>query len=98
MPAAWRLAIKHWPIYLAAAYLSTVNAHAAEVCHFAGTTDYSGRIAVTTKVSAHVMDNITTVDVIGRFVATPMPLVHINYLMEEFSTLEIWSVAEPGGE
>jgi len=32
------------------------------------------------------MDNTTTVDVIGRFTATPIPFVHINYLMEEIST------------
>jgi len=68
------------------ALLSTINARASEVCHFAGTTDYSGRLEVTTNVNARVTDGTTTVDVIARFIATPWPLIHIHYLMEEIST------------
>ncbi len=89
--------MKRWLVYLVAAHLST-NAHAAEVCHFSGTSDYSGRIDVTTNINHRVMDAMTTVDVIAAFVATPLPFVHLNYLMEEIRTLEIRSVAERGGE
>jgi hypothetical protein len=77
--------MKRWLAYLVAVHLST-NAHAAEVCHFLGTSDYSGRIDVTTNINNRVMDATTTVDVIAAFVATPLPFVHLNYLMEEIST------------
>jgi hypothetical protein len=73
-------------VCFAAAFLGAVTAHASEICHFAGTTDYSGRIEVTTNVNARVTDGTTTVDVIVRFMATPWPFVHILYLMQEVST------------
>ena len=63
-----------------------MNARAGELCHFAGTTDYAGQLDVTTNVSTRAPDGTMTVDVIGRFVGTPMPFVHINYLMQEIST------------
>jgi hypothetical protein len=66
--------------------LGTITARASEVCHFAGTTDYAGRIGVTTNVNARVTDGTTTVDVIVHFIATPWPFVHIRYLMQEVST------------
>ena len=62
------------------------NARAGELCRFAGTTDYAGRLAVTTNVDSHTADGTTTVDVVGRFTGTPMPFVHITYLMQEIST------------
>jgi hypothetical protein len=75
------------------AHLSAINAHAGnaragEVCHFVGTTDYAGQLDVTTNVNTRAIDGATTVDVIGRFVATPMPFVHLTYLMQEIS---IWT-------
>jgi hypothetical protein len=63
-----------------------MNARAGELCHFVGTTDYTGQLDVTTNVSTRALDGAMTVDVIGRFVGTPMPFVHINYLMQEIST------------
>src|SRR5271170_2879359 len=80
-PAIWR-----WPIYFVAALLGTMNARADELCHFAGTTDYAGQLDVTTDVSTRAVDGTMTVDVIVRFAGTPMPFVHINYLMQEIST------------
>jgi hypothetical protein len=74
------------PIYLVAGHLSIIGAHANELCHFAGTTDYAGQLAVTTNVDTRATDGVTTVDVIGRFVGTPMPFVHITYLLQELST------------
>ena len=81
-----RPVIRRCAVCLVAALLGTTTARASEVCHFAGTTDYSGRIGVTTDVNARVTDGTTTVDVIVRFMATPWPLVHIRYLMQEIST------------
>jgi hypothetical protein len=83
---ACRPVIRRCAVCLVAALLGTTTARASEVCHFAGTTDYSGRIEVTTDVNARVTDGTTTVDVIVRFMATPWPLVHIRYLMQEIST------------
>ena len=85
---ASRSAIRRCAVCIAAALLSTVTARASEVCHFAGTTDYSGRIEVTTNVNARVTDETSTVDVTVYFTATPWPLVHIRYLMQEVTTLK----------
>ncbi len=81
-----RPAIRRCAVCFVAALLGTVTARASEFCRFAGTTDHSGRIEVTTNVNARVTDGTTTVDVIVHFIATPWPLVHIRYLMEEVST------------
>jgi hypothetical protein len=83
---ARRPAIRRCAVSLIAALLGTITARASEVCHFAGTTDYAGRIGVTTNVNARVTDGTTTVDVIVHFIATPWPFVHIRYLMQEVST------------
>ena len=81
-----RPAIRRCVVCLVAALLGTITARASEVCRFAGTTDYSGRIEVTTNVNARGTDGTTTVDVNVHFMATPWPLVHIRYLMQEVST------------
>ncbi len=73
------------------ALLTTVNARANEVCRFAGTTDYAGRLTVTAAVNPEVATGTTTVDVAANFIATPVPLIHIRYLMEEIS---IWKADE----
>jgi hypothetical protein len=78
--------IKRWLAYLVAAQLSVINAHANEVCHFAGTTDYAGQLNVTTTIDTNAMNATTTVDVRGRFTGVPMPYVHLTYLMQEIST------------
>jgi hypothetical protein len=83
--AARRPAARRCAVGLVVALLSTINARASEICHFAGTTHYSGRLEVTTNVNSRVTDGTTTVDVITRFIATPWPLIHIHYLMEEIS-------------
>ncbi len=85
-PAARRPAIRRWAVYLVAAQLSTISARAGEICHFAGTTDYAGRVAVTTNVSTRGTDGATTVDVSAMFHGTPLPFMHIDYLMQETST------------
>src|ERR1700733_11625839 len=80
-----RLAIRRCAVCVVAELLGTITVRAGEVCRFAGTTDYSGRIEVSTDVNARAMDGTTTVDVIVQFMATPWPLVHIRYLMQEVS-------------
>jgi len=60
------------------------NAHGAEICRFAGHTDYSGRVEVTT-IDQRAADGTDTVDVLGVFQGKPWPFVHIRYLMEELS-------------
>jgi hypothetical protein len=66
------------------AQLWAVTAWADELCRFAGTSDYAGRLAVTTNVDTR--DGKTTVDVVARFGGTLMPFVRIRYLTEEIST------------
>ena len=62
------------------------TARASEVCHFAGSTDYSGRIEVTTDVNARVTDGTTTSMSLSASWPRPGRLVHIRYLMQEIST------------
>jgi hypothetical protein len=83
---AGRPDIRRWLVGLVAIHLSTITAHADELCHFAGTTDYAGHLAVTTDVATNAKDGTTKIDVTGRFLGTPMPFVHITYLMQEIST------------
>jgi hypothetical protein len=83
---ARRPAIRRCAVSLVAALLGTITGRASEVCHFTGTTDYSGRIEVTSNVNARITDGMTTADVIVHFMATPWPFVHIRYLMQEIST------------
>ncbi|HSU05628.1 MAG TPA: hypothetical protein VLI93_08650 [Acetobacteraceae bacterium] len=71
---------------LAAVYLYAASPAAAEVCRFTGTTNDGGQLAVTNMISANPADGTTMVDVIGRFRDTPIPFVHLNYMMEEIST------------
>jgi hypothetical protein len=80
-----RPSIRRCAACLIAVLLGTITARAGEVCRFAGTTDYSGRIEVSTDVHARAVDGTTTVDVIVQFTATPWPLVHIRHLMQEVS-------------
>ncbi len=61
-----------------------VGASAREVCHFVGTTDPAGHIAVVTDVAA--TDGVTRVDVVARFEATALLWLRIQYLIEEVST------------
>jgi hypothetical protein len=61
------------------------NAHGAEICRFAGRTDYSGHLTVTA-IDRHAADGTITVDVLGAYRAKPWPFVHIRYLMEELSS------------
>jgi hypothetical protein len=69
---------------LAATLLLACNAHAEEICRFAGRTDYSGRLTVTA-IDRHASDGTITVDVLGAFQAKPWPFVQVHYLMEELS-------------
>ncbi len=74
-------------ICLVAGLLAAFHAGAGEVCRFSGTTDYSGRLAVTTKADTD-RSGVTTVDVLGAFTGTPSLFVHVRYLMEEISTFK----------
>lgn len=74
--------------------LCRADALGAEICHFTGTSDYHGHVAVTTNVAA--AHGVTTVDVAGTFEATTMFWPRIRYLVEEMSTWqngELQSVA-----
>ena len=64
--------------------LCTVGAFAAEVCHYTGSTDYDGHVAVATDVSES--NGVTRVDVAGMSEATTMFWLRIHYLLEEVST------------
>ena len=65
------LAASAWPAY------------AAETCHYAGTTDYDGQVAVTTTVEP--TKDGTRVDVALTFDSVTMILFHVRYLIEEIS-------------
>src|SRR3954466_15666830 len=69
---------------LVAVQLCRADALGAEICHFTGTSDYHGHVAVTTNVAA--AHGVTTVDVAGTFEATTMFWPRIRYLVEEMST------------
>lgn len=74
---------RNW-VCVAAGLLLACNAHAGEICRFAGRTDYSGRLTVTA-IDQHAADGTVTVDVLGAFRAKPWPFVQLHYLMEELS-------------
>jgi hypothetical protein len=59
------------------------RARAAEICHYAGSTDYAGRLALTT--TATLRSGTTSVDVAADFEATSMVFLHLHYLVEEIS-------------
>ncbi len=69
---------------LAATLLFACSAHGAEICRFAGHTDYSGQLTLTA-IDRHAADGTITVDVLGAFRGTPWPFVHVRYLEEELS-------------
>lgn len=71
--------------------LFTINAWADEVCHYAGTTDYSGRLDVVTNVTSSAKDGSVTVDVVTRFTGKPILFTRVTYLMEEIST---WTLGQ----
>jgi hypothetical protein len=58
-------------------------ARADEVCQFSGTSDYAGRVEVTTHAADK--DGRLGLAVAVRFKAMPMVLAHIHYLAEELS-------------
>lgn len=73
-------------------FLTLMWAHAAtanEVCRYAGTTDYSGHVAVVTDVAT--AGSTTTVDVTATFGATPLLWPAVRYQVQEFST---WRAGE----
>ncbi len=59
-------------------------ARADEVCRFSGTTDYHGRLEVTTEAAEK--DGQLRLDVLAQFWARSMLFAHIHYLSEEVST------------
>ncbi len=75
-----------WLVCVAAAQLYVTAAHAGETCQFTGATDESGQIAVTATNTTNRADGTLTLDIVGRFRDTPMPFVHLTYMMEEIST------------
>ncbi len=71
------------------AALSLVPAQATEVCRYAGTTSYSGRVAV--RAEASEARGTTTLDVTARLDARVSWFWTIQYLAEEIST---WRAGE----
>ena len=61
-----------------------IAAPAAEICRFTGTTDYSGHVAVTTRVTARA--GAIQVDVAGTFDSSTMFWFGVHYLFEEVSS------------
>jgi hypothetical protein len=57
---------------------------AAEVCRYAGTTDYGGHVSVATQVAE--TRGITKIDVTATFVSSTMFWFGVRYLVEEVST------------
>jgi len=74
---------------IVAAPFCATDASAGEVCHFAGTTNYAGHVAVTATVAA--TDGVTKVDVTVALDVTTMFWFHMHYLVEEVST---WRAGE----
>lgn len=56
----------------------------AETCRFSGTTDYGGRLDITAQSTT--VAGRTLVDVRLELNASPLPLVHTHYVMQEIST------------
>ena len=71
---------------IVAALLFNIAAPAAEICRFTGTTDYSGRVAVTSRVT--VSASAIQVDVAATFDSSSMFWFGVHYLVEEVSS---WS-------
>ena len=57
---------------------------AAESCTFSGTTDYAGRLRIT--ADSATVGGRTGIDVRLELDATPLPLIHTRYLLEEISS------------
>lgn len=76
---------------LVAVQLCTGATSAREVCRFSGTTDYDGRVAVTSDVST--ANGLTRVRVVVAFEGTAMLWFPITYLVEEITT---WRGGELG--
>ena len=82
------------PATVAATLLWMANASAAELCRFAGTTDYQGRVTITTETATG--NGATQVDVVATVAAWWNFLLPIQYLTEEISSWrgeELQSVA-----
>ena len=82
----FQTAIRPWLAGVAAAHILVSGAHADEICRFAGTTDYAGRVRVTTSARTRAVDGTATVEVTARFNGTPVPFVHVDYLLQETSS------------
>ena len=59
-------------------------ARTAEVCRFAGRTDFAGQVSATSDVAT--VNGTTTIDVTARFDGTWLVLFHVLYLTQEIST------------
>jgi hypothetical protein len=66
-------------------FLASVEPSVAEVCHFSGTTDPAGQVAVTSEVTA--ADGTPRIDVAATFETTTMFWFHVRYQEEEVT---IW--------
>jgi hypothetical protein len=64
--------------------LGAIGARAAEVCRFAGPTDFAGHARATSEVA--IADGTTTVNVTARFDGTWLMFFHVHYLTQEIST------------
>ena len=75
-----------WSLFagVVAIHFCSIAATAAEICHFTGTTDYSGHMAVTTRVATN--GDATQVDVATAFDSSTMFWFGVRYLLEEVSS------------
>jgi hypothetical protein len=64
--------------------LASHKGTAAEVCRYAGTTDYGGHVSVATHVAE--THGISRIDVTATFVSSTMYWLGVRYLLEEVST------------
>ena len=62
----------------------SARTQAAERCTFSGTTDYGGRLRIA--ADSGTVGGRTGIDVRLELDATPLPLIHTRYLMEEISS------------
>ncbi|MBV8457199.1 MAG: hypothetical protein JO122_11360 [Acetobacteraceae bacterium] len=69
---------------LLAGLFATDSAQAAEVCHFAGKTDFAGHVSAISDVAT--VNGTTTINVTARFGGTWLVLFHVHYLTQEITT------------
>ena len=73
-----------WLLAASIFILPIARAFGEEMCHFSGKTDYNGRLEIA--ADSKVVGTRTEINVRLELDATPLPLVHTRYVMEEISS------------